>query len=122
MRWTEQQLRDYEARMHGARQNVTQPIKDRVEHEDELHYQIIDYCKSKGWLYLHGSMAHKTFRTLGEPDFVIVADRARFFLVECKANGGKLSTDQLGFAMHAQKLGHEVHLVRSYEQFLEVVQ
>lgn len=108
--------------MYGTRQHVTQPLNNRVQHEDELHYQIIDYCKAKGWQYLHGSMAHKTFRTLGEPDFVILADKSRMFLIECKANGGKLSTDQLGFAMHAQKLGHEVHLIRNFGQFVDLIQ
>jgi len=93
-----------------------------VAEESDLHNDIISYCKSKGWIYLHGSMAAATHRTLGEPDFEILADHGRVFFVECKSKDGKLSTDQLGFAMHAQKLGHEVHLVRSMEDFRKVVE
>ena len=65
-------------------------------------------------------MAHKTFRTLGEPDFVILQDGGRFLLAEAKTAKGKLSTDQLGFQMKAERLGHKVNVVRSLSQFLQI--
>ena len=69
---------------------------------------------------MHGSMAERTCRTLGEPDFVILADGGRVLFVECKTKTGKLSPAQAALKFHAEKLGHTVHVVRSLEQFLEV--
>lgn len=123
VRWTAQQERDYLARMNGmSKRGLVTAAPEAVTNESELHNEIIAYCKSKGWIYLHGSMAHRTFRTLGEMDFTILADKGRVFFVEAKTAKGKLSTEQLGFAMHAQKLGHEVKLVRSMEDFRKVVE
>ena len=65
-------------------------------------------------------MAHKTFRTLGEPDFVILQDGGRFLLVEAKTAKGKLTTEQRAFAMMAELLGHRVNVVRSLCQFLAI--
>jgi len=88
-----------------------------VAREADLHGQITAECKAKGWLAFHGSMAHRTKRTEGEPDFTILADGGRVFFIECKRKGGKLSSDQQAVKAWAKKLGHEVHTVFSIEQF-----
>jgi hypothetical protein len=41
--------------------------------------------------------------------------------VECKSRNGKLSPAQAALKHHAEKLGHTVSVVRSLEEFLEVV-
>ena len=89
--------------------------------EAELHYAIMDFCRDRGWLFLHGSMAARTHRTLGEPDFVIAANNGRVLFVECKSRVGKLSPVQLAFKVQAERLGHTVHVVRSMEEFLAIV-
>ncbi len=88
--------------------------------EAELHGEIFDECRRRGWIALHGSMAERTCRTLGEPDFVILADGGRVLFVECKSRNGKLSPAQAALKFHAEKLGHTVHVVRSMQEFLEV--
>jgi hypothetical protein len=90
--------------------------------ESDLHNAIIDYCRSKGWIYLHGSMAHRTFRSVGEWDFTIVADKGRTFFVECKKTGGKLTKEQAGLHAWAVKLGHVVHTVYCMEEFVKLVE
>ncbi len=104
--------------------------------EAALHDAIIDECNRRGWLYFHGSMAHRTRRTVGEPDFVILAnvpDATRdsviptakkpvVFLIECKGTNTKLSVDQLSLHAWAAKLGHTIHVVRTVEEFLQVLQ
>lgn len=119
---TSQQLRDYEARMFSKIHNGVRvpalPVPS--ESECDLHNDIIDYCKSKGWQYLHGSMAERTHRTLGEPDFIILAHGSQLRMVECKSKSGKLSLDQQGFIAHAAKNGHVVHVVRSMEEFTKL--
>src|SRR5512137_685484 len=89
--------------------------------ERELHEEIFDECRRRGWVALHGSMAERTCRTLGEPDFVILADGGRVFFVECKSRSGRLSPAQAALKHHAEKLGHTVHVVRSMEDFLQLL-
>lgn len=106
----------------GSRRGM--PVLEKttaVKREDDLHDSIIDFCKEHGWLYFHGSMAHKTYRTAGEPDFHIWADGGRKFAFECKSRLGKLSTAQLGIIAHAAKLGHTVHAIGSMAEFRELV-
>ena len=92
-----------------------------VSREASLHEEIFAECRRRGWIALHGSMAERTCRTLGEPDFVILADGGRVLFVECKSRMGKLSPAQFALKHHAEKLGHTVHVVRSLEDFFGVV-
>ena len=41
--------------------------------EAELHADISEECKRKGWIALHGRMDMASGRTIGEPDFTIIA-------------------------------------------------
>ena len=92
-----------------------------VSREAELHEEIFDECRARGWIALHGSMAERTCRTLGEPDFTILADGGRVLFVECKTRTGKLSPAQAALKVHAEKLGHTVHVVRSRDEFLKLL-
>jgi hypothetical protein len=105
-----------QARCNAARQISV--ATSAVENEAELHTQILDYCSSKGWIAFHGNMARATGRTLGEPDFEILIDGGRFLLIECKTKTGKLSVEQQGMILWAEKLGHKIHVVRSMEEFV----
>ena len=93
-----------------------------VPTEVPLHYDILDYCRQRGWIAFHGSMAHRAHRTVGEPDFIILGDDGRMWLLECKSKTGKLSPPQAALAAMARHLGHTVHLVRSMNDFHRVIQ
>lgn len=143
MRMTQQKVDEHEARMAAARGNTTLPSKP-INREAELHKQIKDFCAQQfpQWVCLHGSTAHKTHRTIGEPDFVVAAQRKisqplydqfgqihgyatrtepLVVFVECKRPGGKLSPEQQGMRLMLEKLGHKLHVVESMDEFLEVV-
>ena len=92
-----------------------------VSRESELHEEIFNECRARGWIALHGSMAERTCRTLGEPDFTILADGGRVLFVECKTRTGKLSPAQAALKFHAEKLGHTIHVVRSLEEFRKLL-
>jgi hypothetical protein len=83
--------------------------------------QIIAECNRRALVAFHGSMAHKTRRTLGEPDFVILLPMGRFLLVECKTSTGALSDDQKDLQVRAALLGHTIHVVRSFTEFFTVL-
>ena len=92
-----------------------------VDDESELHQAILESCRHRGWICFHGSMAHKTRRTIGEPDFTILADCGRAILVECKKRNEKPSPAQQGMILWASRLGHTIHVVRSIQEFESVV-
>lgn len=92
-----------------------------VERERDLHDRIECDLINRRWLYFHGSTAHRTMRTLGEPDFQIYGDGGRFWLIECKTAKGKLRPEQIGVAMLAEKLGHKIHVVRSFQEYLNII-
>ena len=92
----------------------------RLERESKLHDEILKECAARGWLAFHGSTAHRTYRTEGEPDFIILKPGGQLDMVECKRPGKKRSPAQLGIAVWAGKLGHTVRVVESMEEFLNL--
>jgi D-serine deaminase-like pyridoxal phosphate-dependent protein len=97
------------------------PSFGMVGREGDLHNAIIAHCRSKGWIYFHGSMAHRAMRVIGEPDFTILANGGRVFFVECKTAKGKLSPQQLAMKVWGEKLEHTIHIVRTMEEFIKIV-
>ncbi len=124
MRWTQAEydahlMRQMASRNRDHNKNIENLQK--IVNERDLHERIICHCEFKRWQYLHGAMSRRTFRTVGEPDFIILADAGRVFFVECKSKNGKLSEEQLAFKFHAELNGHKIYIVRSMEEFLEAV-
>lgn len=118
MRFTQADVVAHYARLNKSKTAVP---SDAVEQESQLHQEILADCKARGWLAFHGSMAHRTARTIGEPDFIVCADNGQVIFVECKTKTGKLSVEQQGVIAWAAKLGHTVHVVRSFVEYLHAV-
>lgn len=117
MRFTQAQVDAYNSRRKPA--DLT-PI-EALDLEADLHEQIFAECRRRRWIALHGAMSERTHRTLGEWDFTIVADGRRTFFVECKSKSGKVRPEQQALIHAARALGHQVHVVRSLAEFLDVV-
>ena len=113
-------LRRLNPQLFGTR-SAERGARNGVVREASLHEEIFSECRRRGWIALHGSMAERTCRTLGEPDFVILADGGRVLFVECKSRSGKLSPAQSALKFHAEKLGHTIHVVRSLGEFLKLL-
>lgn len=96
------------------------PATAGVENESDLHEQIFTECRKRQWIAFHGSMAERTHRTEGEPDFLILCQGGKQLLVECKSRKGKLSPAQQAIKHHASTLGHTVHVVRSMDEFIRI--
>ena len=140
------------ANMEPLEQLPSEELARGVVKERDLHEDILAFCRGRGWIALHSSMAEATHRNLGEWDFVIIADakimrcarcdtlyandkdrtespccqsqlnrEGRVFLIECKTAKGKLTPEQAGMKAWAEKLGHKPEVVRSFEEFLEIV-
>lgn len=123
MRVTTEWLAAYEAKQAAkSGQPVQAPKQSKaVEQEADLHDQIQEACIAQGWLYFHGRMDKASARTLGEPDFTILCGDSQVLFIEAKAKSGKLSGDQVRVIAHAAKMGVTIHVVRSIEEFWQVV-
>lgn len=109
------------AKKHASKASGMVDEMQGVAKESELHAAIVKECADRRWVALHGSMAHSTHRTLGEWDFVVLADRGRKFLIECKSKTGKLSPEQVALHHMADGLGHSTHVIRSMAEFRMIV-
>ena len=120
MRLTPQQYADYLARRAVSPGIFGRTLQNMLT-ESELHDRILNHCRHAGWIALHSRMDQRTTRQIGDPDFTVLADGGRVFFIECKSAKGKLSTQQQALHAWAAKLGHKVHVVRTFAEFLEVV-
>ncbi len=121
MSFSQLQLIEMQRKLDAGRKQKLNSPPDAVEREADLHEQISDYCRSKGWVVIHSRMDMRTTTARGVADFIIFADWGRVFCFEAKTRLGKLSTEQLGFKMQMEKLGHAVNVVRGFSEFLTVV-
>lgn len=118
MNMTSEWLRDYELRRR-VKNGTTQVVPENaVTVEKDLHYDIIEECKRRGWPYVHSRMDKVSTQSPGIPDFVIAASGGRTFWVEAKTKTGKQSTEQRGFEMMLNRVNHCYAVVRSMEEFL----
>lgn len=88
--------------------------------ESSLHSDIMGECAARGFYCIHSRMDKRTTTQVGSPDFVVVMPR-RVVFIEAKTRVGKLSQEQLGVAAWLKKLGHELFVVRSLNDFRKVV-
>lgn len=94
---------------------------EAVEREIPLHNKIIKWLDSQSprWKYIRARPDMKSTIAVGSNDFTIFAPMGRTICIEVKARGGKLSNDQLAWAKEMSMLGHTVHTVWSFEEFLD---
>jgi hypothetical protein len=121
--WTLTQAMAHNRRIAHGRGDILPPDDATPDGEEEkLHKSIIDYCMLKAWICLRSRPDLPTGRMPGEPDFSIWADGGRRFDIECKTRRSKPRPTQLGFIFFAERLGHKVHIVRSFSEFLAIVE
>ena len=108
---------------HGRRRDalVASKVANKCENESQLHDDIIEFCKSKGWYYVHSRMDQRSTNAIGTPDFIIAMDGGKTLWIECKMPGKKATIFQLGALTHLNKLKHQACLVTSLDEFLEAV-
>jgi hypothetical protein len=88
-----------------------------------LHAEIMKYCNAQWppWVFIHTDPKRKSRATPGAPDFVIYSCYG-ILSVECKDRTGKRSPEQTQFAYVASLSGHEIPIVRSMQDFLNVIE
>ena len=122
--WTPEQLRLHQmktATQPEFNEPVIKSMEKEGEREAEIHDFIIGYCRRQDIPFTHGRMDKKTGRTPGEFDFYLFMPYGVILLLEIKTETGDLSPDQIKLHAAVQKNGHEVNLLRSIPEFMELM-
>jgi len=124
MRWSEEQLQEYQSKQQSLR-----PVGyvDLLHHngqadegpESSLQAKIERWCIDNYFYFIRDRSRGKN--TPGQPDLVI-ALKDRTLWLELKSKTGRLRPDQVKVIRQLLFLGHEVHKVTSFKQFLRIVQ
>ena len=88
----------------------------------DLHRPILAWCRNQvpavPVFYTRPDRASGAFP--GTPDFALIY-KGRCLLIEAKTKRGKLSTEQLAWHHLAARQGHTVHVIRSMEEFWNIL-
>ena len=121
MRWTEQEWEDYADGLRQARirKDDVDPEVPDTGSERRLLARCLEYCKEHGYPVFHDWSRKKN--RAGWPDLFIFMPKGRLVLIELKSAGRKLRTEQQEFKCMLMWLGFNIHVVRSYRKFLEIM-
>jgi len=100
---------------------VEKPKKMKAVRESEIHRQIKGWCGRNNVPFDTSRMDKRTGRVRGEQDFTLYAPGGVTLLVEVKTATGNLSMDQEQRHAELWQNGHKVHVVRSYDEFRDIV-
>ncbi len=115
-RWTKEQLDEYLVKHHVFKEDDHEADPGP---ESKLQSKILEWCRQRGYPVFHDNSRKKNVR--GWPDLTIVMEAGRVLFVELKSADGKLRKEQQHQRQVFLWLKHEIHLVRSFKRFLEVV-
>jgi len=90
--------------------------------ESKLQGKIVKWAKEHGRPIQSNRQTRgaRTLLTPGWPDITLILP-GRVLFIELKAGKGRLSEEQKQIRLQFMALGHEIHEVRSYRRFLELV-
>ncbi len=122
MRMTLAEYLAYEARSIASRKRVIGDDSTPVTQEIPLHDEIIKYCRSQwpAWKFRHARTDKRTTEEIGVEDFTIFLPGGKTLHLELKAKDKKQTPEQLAWAKQLEMLGHQVHVIRSMEEFLQL--
>ena len=92
-----------------------------AEIEAELHQEILDYCRGRGWPVVHSRMDRPSHLAIGTPDFVIARGGGMTLWIEAKAKRNKPTMEQRAWLAALKRVGHPAYVVYSFDEFLAIV-
>lgn len=128
MNWTEDQLSEYLARRNRLKGSTTDYLPGNdVEAvpaddipESALQRKIERYCEGHAFYVFHDRS--KCVNKKGFPDLLIALHHGVVLFCELKSRSGRLTTEQKMVRLHLIRLGHQYHVVKSFKQFLGIVE
>ena len=124
MRWSQEQFDDYNTRIRQAVFDMANPDAPDPGPESRLQRKIEAWSRDWGrpCLSLRQSPHAKRLLPAGWPDICLICPGGKVIFIELKSGSGRLSDEQKRLRLQFMALGHEIHEVRSFKRFLEVVQ
>lgn len=116
-RFTEAQYRAYLAKQHQFTEQ-REHISEHSVAERDIHAQIEDECRRRGWYFVHARVDKPTTIGIGTPDFIIAREDGKTLWIEVKTSTGKMTPEQAATAAWLKKLGHKWAIVRSFDEFI----
>lgn len=117
MRWTEDQLNEYRAKLKKPGPMADETPDDGLE--SKLQSKCMKYCKDCGYPVFHDRSRKKN--EPGWPDlFIFMENKVK--LVELKSACGKLRKEQEALRRNLMWLGHTVHVCKSYAGFIRIME
>jgi hypothetical protein len=119
--WTDEQLQAYLAK--NKKLEVTETIEPDPGLESVLQRKINKWAHSWGHpiLSLKQSKGAKALLPSGWPDIVLIL-HSNVIFIELKAANGRISDDQKMMKLQFMSHGFTIHEVRSFRQFLTIVE
>lgn len=104
-------------------EQLLKKVGNAVRNELDLHAEIIKHCYAQHprWRFIRSRSDQPSGIAVGAQDFTIFLPRGRVLCIECKSKVGKLDEDQVIWSHELARCGHTVHVVRSMEEFLKLV-
>lgn len=116
---------DYLAMLARTRKKSkdTGPPPGASREVESIHTPILEWCRKQVPMpaVIHSRSDKRSSTNLGVPDFVILW-QGHLILIEAKTKSGKLSFHQMVWKHLAEVNEFEVHIIRSYEEFLALVE
>jgi len=94
-----------------------------VIRESKLHDDIIVFCESQWprWKVVFARSDKKSTLPVGTHDLTIFASAGRTFCLELKVKGNKPDKEQQVWHKELEMIEHKVHVIYSFEEFLDIV-
>lgn len=124
MRMTREQVDAHEIRMAKSRARADDKIYLGDEFlETPLRLKILEYCNKQwpAWLVISARTDQASTIAVGAHDVTLFAPQ-KIFCIELKSKAGKVDSDQTVWIHQMKKLGHEVFVVRTFQEFLNIVE
>jgi len=123
LRWTESQveshLEGYKIKMKGSNRHVEEETPDEGP-EIALQRKCEAWLKERGYPFVH-DLSRKKNKAGNILDLHIYLPKGRHVVIEIKARGKKMTPEQIETFKKIMFLGHEIHEVRSFRRFLEIM-
>lgn len=87
------------------------------EEIEKLHKPTAKWLRERGIPFIHNRSDQRSTATEGAPDFTIAVGQGRTVFIEYKTKTGKLSPKQQEWHFLARRVGVEVYVFRSMEEF-----
>lgn len=99
------------------------PAEGTSDEVGGIHAPILEWCNQQVPMpaIIHSRTDKKSNTNQGVPDFVILW-KGNLLLIEAKTKTGKLSFHQMVWKHLAEINEFPVHIIRSYEEFLKLVE